>query len=226
MILKIGHSGAKGYEPENTLRSFKKAINLGVDMIELDVYICKTGEVVVMHDNKVDRMTNGSGYVDSKSLKQLKKLKIKKSEKIPTLREVLNLINRKTKINIELKGEKIASPVLSIIKEYVNKNNWSYDDFLISSFNHYELQKFNKLNKDIKIGALTYCIPIGFAEFAEKINTYSIHLSKDFINKKFVNDAHKRNLKVFVYTVNDIDDIKRIKKLGVDGIFSDYPDRL
>jgi len=226
MMLKIGHRGAMGYEPENTLSSFKKAIKLNVDMIELDVYVCDTGELVVIHDNKVNRTTNGKGYVLDKSFKELRKLDAGKKQKIPILEEVLDLIDKRIKINIELIGVGTAKPVFEIIEKFVNEKGWSYEDFLISSFNHYELQEFNRLNPKIKIGALIMGIPIDFAKFAEKINAYSVNLSIEFINKEFVKDAHKRGMKVFVWTVDDIDDIERMRQLNVDGIFSNFPDRI
>ena len=226
IMLKIGHRGAKGYEPENTLISFKKALELKVDMVELDVYVCKTGELVVIHDDKVDRTTNGIGYVVGKTFDELRKLDAGKGEKIPTLEEVFDLIDRKVKINVELKGEGTAKPVYELIEKYIKEKSWEYDDFLISSFNHYALKEFNDLNPNIRIGALITGIPIGFAEFAEKVNSYSVNLDLEFINREFVDDAHKRGLKVFVHTVNDADDIERMKALKVDGMFSNFPDRL
>jgi len=226
MLLKFGHRGAMGYAPENTLKSFKKAIDLNVDMIELDVYICKSGELVVIHDDKVDRTTNGKGYVIEKTLTELKKLDAGEAEKIPTLDEVLDFINRRVKVNIELKGENTANAVNEIIHKYVKEKDWDYDDFFVSSFNHYELKRFHILNKNIKLGALLVGIPIGYAKFAEKFNAYSVNLSLEFINKDFVDDAHRKGMKVFVWTVNDKDDMKRMKKLNVDGIFSNFPDMI
>lgn len=226
MILKIGHRGAMGYAPENTLLSFKKALELKVDMVELDAYVCKTGELVVIHDDKVDRTTNGQGYVVEKTFAELRSLNAGQGEKIPLLTEVFDLINRKVKINIELKGPGTAKPVFELIEDYVKNKNWQYDDFLISSFNHYELKEFNELNPKVKIGALIKTIPIDFAEFAEKVNATSVNLRLDSINKEFIDDAHERGLKVFVWTVNDLDDIQKMKQLGVDGIFSNFPDRL
>lgn len=226
MVLRIGHRGACGYEPENTLLSFKKAVELNVDMVELDVYVCKTCELVVIHDDKVDRTTDGKGYVIEKTFNELRELDAGKGEKIPTLNEVLDLINKKLKVNIELKGVSTAKPVSVLIEDYVKNKGWKYDDFLISSFNHYELREFNRLNSDVKIGALITGIPIGFAEFAKKVNAYSVNLCIEFINPEFVNDAHERGLKVYVWTANDLDDIQRMRDLGVDGIFSNYPDRI
>jgi glycerophosphoryl diester phosphodiesterase len=225
-LMSIGHRGACGYEPENTLASFRKAIELGIDMIELDAYVCKSGELVVIHDDKVDRTTNGKGYVVEKTLEELRDLDAGKKEKIPTLIEVLDLIDKKTKVNIELKGVETSEPVSKIINKYVDENGWSYEDFLVSSFNHYELQKFSKINSNVKIGALICGIPLGRAEFVEKLNPYFISPSLEFIDKEFVDDAHKRGLKVFVYTVNCLDDIKKMKKMGADGLFSNFPDRI
>lgn len=257
MVLKIGHRGAMGYEPENTLRSFRKAIELNVDMIELDVYVCKTGELVVIHDDKLDRTTNGKGNVSDTSFQELRKLNAGEEEKIPTLQEVLDLlcptklirvkhgaqyatttnkleesfcccsiVDKNLNVNIELKGEGTATPVFEVIETYVKEKSWSYNNFLISSFNHYELKKFNKLNPKVKTGVLTEKISKGVVKFAEKINAYSINISIEFINKEFVQDAHKRGMNLFVWTVNNADDIERMKQLNVDGIFSDFPDRI
>ena len=149
-IIKVGHRGAMGYEPENTLRSFKKALELGVDMIEFDVYVCKSGELVVIQDDTLERTTNGKGLVIEKTLAELKELDAGKEEKIPTLEEIMDLADKKVKINIELKGDNTAKPVLNMIEKYVDEKGWKYDDFLVSSFNHNELKKFKELNPKIK----------------------------------------------------------------------------
>ena len=226
MILKIGHRGAVGYEPENTLLSFKKALELNVDMIELDVHVCKTGEVVVIHDDKVDRTTDGKGYVAKKTFQKIRTLDAGKGQKIPILQEVLDMVNRKAKINIELKGKGTARPVSDIIEKYVKEKGWSYDDFLISSFNRHELQKFYQLNPKVRLGILIARPTTRFARFAKKINAYSVNASIDLINKNFINNVHKKGLKVFVWTVNDFKEIEIMKSLEVDGIFSDFLDRL
>lgn len=225
-MLKIGHRGAMGYAPENTLLSFEKAIDLGVDMVELDVYRCKSGELVVIHDRKVDRTTDGHGFVEEMTLKELKLLNAGQGENIPTLEEVLDRIKARVSINIELKGSGTAEPVYELLEKYIKSKDWTHNDFLISSFNHYELKRFNSLKPKIKIGALIEAIPIGYAEFAQKVNAYSVNVSLEFINKEFIDDAHARKMKVFVWVVNDVKDIRRMKDLGVDGIFSNYPDRL
>ena len=226
MVLKIGHRGAAGYEPENTLLSFKKALELNVDMVELDVQVCKSGQLMVIHDLKVDRTTNGTGYVCEKTFDELRALDAGKKQTIPTLQEVLDLIDRKVKVNIEMKSEGTVKPVFNVIKEYVEQKAWSWDDFLVASFNHYELQEFSQLTSKVKTGTIIAGIPLGYAQCANELKSYSLHPSKEFMNKKLVDDAHERGLKVYAYTLNQLEDIQRIKSLGVDGIFSNFPDRI
>lgn len=226
MFVKIGHRGACGYEPENTLRSFKKALDLNVDMVELDVHRCRSGELVVIHDNRVDRTTNGRGYVSEMKLVDLRSLDAGKGESIPILTEVLDLIGGRVAVNIELKGQGTARPVFEVIQHYVRDKNWSHGDFMVSSFNHYELLEFIELDSSVRIGALMEGIPLGYAEFAERLGAYAANVSLEFINRDFVDDIHRRGMKAFVYTVNEPEDIERMRSLGVDGVFSNYPDRL
>jgi len=227
IFIKIGHRGAAGYEPENTLASFKRALELGVDAVELDVHCCSTGEVVAMHDKTLERTTNGKGYVIEKSLAELKSLNAGKGQQIPTLEEVLNLIDKKTIVNIELKGAHTAESVAKIVRYYINNYGWKPEMFWISSFDHEQLKKFRSLEPEIKIGALVTRIPRRrYADFIETLEVDFINPSMNFINKKFIDQAHKKGLKIFAYTVNHPEDIIRMKLLGVDGIFSNFPDRL
>ena len=226
MFLRIGHRGACGYEPENTLRSFRKALELDVDMIELDVHRCRSGDLVIIHDNRVDRTTNGRGYVSEMELEELRSLDAGKGEKIPILREVLDMIGGRVAVNIELKGEGTAKPVFDMIEHYVREQNWSYDDFMVSSFNHYELLEFVEMNSSVRIGALMEGIPLGYAEFAERLRANAVSTSLEFVNRDFIDDIHKRGMKVFVYTVNEPEDIERMRSLGVDGVFTNYPNRI
>ena len=224
--MKIGHRGAAGHAPENTLLSFQKAIDSGVDMIELDVYVCKTWELVVFHDKKLERTSNGHGYVAEKTFEELRSLDAGQGQYIPLLSEVLDLVARKVKINIELKGEWTAKPVADLIANSVQSKGWQYDDFLVSSSNHYALQEFFTYCPQVAIGAILSDVLIGFAEAGEKLHASSVHLDHEFISQAFVDDAHRRDMKVFVWTVDDPEEIESMKKLWVDGIFSNYPERL
>lgn len=224
-ILRIGHRGAAGHAPENTLASFEKAIELEVDMIELDVQRCKSGELVVFHDYKLKRMAGKRGYVSDLSLAELKKLDIQ-GQQIPTLEEALDLIDGRVQVNVELKGTQTAEQTNEILERYIGMPNWTADHFLVSSFNHYELRHFSELNPEVRTGALVLGILIGYAKFAKAVDAYSVNAGAEFINKRYVDDAHKRGLKIFTWTVNDQDEIDQMKELGVDGIFSNYPERI
>lgn len=219
-MLKIGHRGASGYAPENTLSSIKKALELEVDMIEVDVRLCKTGRVVLMHDPTINRTTKRKGKVSEKTLHQLKKLGV------PTLEQVLNLINRKTKVNVEIKEKLGALPVLKIIEKYVKEKNWTYSMFLVSSFQHQALEQISKLNPKIKLGILTKKKPLKLLDLAKQIKAYSMNIKINAVNKKNIQKIKKNKLKILVWTVNKKRNIKRMKKLGVDGIISDFPDRI
>jgi glycerophosphoryl diester phosphodiesterase len=225
-MLKIGHRGACGYEPENTLRSFAKALELGVDIVELDVHVCASGELVVIHDDTVDRTTNGIGRVADKTLAELQTLDAGKGEKVPTLREVLDVVNRQCQVNVELKGKDTATLVAKLVDEYVNEHGWQHDDFLVSSFNYKALEKCKELSSHTRMSVLLEEEPSDFHRFIEKFNVYSVNPSLDFVNQEFVNDAHSHNQRVFVWTVNEPHDIERMKKLGVDGVFSNFPNLL
>jgi len=148
-VKKIGHRGASGYEPENTLIAFEKAIELNVDGIELDVHLCSDGELIVIHDETIDRTTNGKGVVNKFTALELKKYGI------PTLIEVFDLVNRRCFINIELKGIETAKPVNDLINHYISDKKWKINDFLISSFDWNMLEKIQLLNPKIRICVLT-----------------------------------------------------------------------
>jgi len=226
MLTKIGHRGAMGYAPENTLVSFKKAIELGVDMIELDVHVCKTGELVVIHDETVDGTTDGQGHVAEMNLQELQKLDAGKGEHIPTLLEVLEFIDRKVKINIDLKGKKTAQPTCKVIEEYVRDRQWLYDDFLVSSFDYDELRVCRRLNPTISLGILISEQAFNYVQIAKELRAKAVIPEYHMVNEGYVKDVHERRLQIVVWTVNEKDDIERMDGMGVDGIISNYPDRL
>jgi len=223
-IVIVGHRGASGYAPENTLYSCAKAIECGVDMIECDVRLCASGELVVFHDAMVDRITDGCGYIADKTLQELKNLKIFGNERIITLVELLDFVNRKAKIYIELKSFDSVYHVLKLIEEYVYQKKWSDDDFLIASFDHTQLQVVKQLNSNIAIAVLLYGIPVTFGACASAIEADIVCLDVEFITQQFVDDIHARGMLVYVYTVNDIKDFTHILSFGIDGIITDYPD--
>ena len=220
----FAHRGAKGHEPENTLAAFAKALDLGARWMETDVYVVED-ELVVFHDGRLERTTNGTGYVSESSLEYLRSLDAGKGQRIPFLTEVLDLIEGKAGINIELKGPGTATQVAVLITQLLTNTSWRRDQFIVSSFDIPELLAFVRMMPEIRVGVLTANIPLDYAEFAEPLNAWSIHASMEFINREFVEDAHGRGKKLFVYTVNHPEDYERLRKLGIDGVFSDFPDR-
>jgi glycerophosphoryl diester phosphodiesterase len=219
-MIKIGHRGARGYEPENTLISFEKAIDLNVDGIELDVHLSLDGEIMVIHDETIDRTTNGQGFVNQFISSQLIELGI------PTLVDILDLVNRQCFINIELKGIGTAKPVVELIQNYISNKTWNYPDFLISSFDWKMLEEVQFLNSKIQIGVLTEKDVDEALAFAKKLNAYSIHPDFRLLTKENVALMQENGFEVYPWTVNSKEDIQKIKSFNVNGIISDFPDRI
>lgn len=224
-LICFGHRGARGYEPENTLRSVRKALELGANGVEVDVYLVE-GRLIVIHDDTLERTTDGVGFVAEKSFAYLRSLDAGQGERIPTFEEVIDTVNRRAVINVELKGPGTAAPVAQIIGQYVRERGWRHEDFLVSAFDPAQIETAKKLLPDIRTGALIEKVPPGLAAFAERIGAWSLHPSKRCVTPELVADAHQRGLKVFVFTVNQPADIASMVAVGVDGVFTDYPDRV
>lgn len=221
----FAHRGAKGYEPENTLCAFEKAIDLGAPWIELDVYLVEH-DLVVIHDDRLERTTNGMGYVPAQTVSYLRSLDAGKGEKIPFLQEVVELVDGRAGLNIELKGVGTAAPVAGLLQAMFASSTWHADNILVSSFNHHELKAFAEILPEIRRGALTMSIPLDYAGFAEELGAWAVHASSEFVTPEFVDDTHRRGMKMITYTVNHPMDAVRLRKLGVDGVFTDFPDRI
>jgi len=235
-IFKIGHRGAKGYLPENTLISFQKAIDLKVDGIELDVHLSSDRKIIVIHDETIDRTTNGKGHVNTLSLQELKARRIENehdprllaelTQQIPTLTEVLDLINQQCLVNIEIKGKGMMKHVVELIESYVENKNWKYHQFLISSFDWITLLDIHLLNPEIPLGVLTeYDLDLAFA-FAKFIDAKSVHAYHHLLSEKMTVQMQEEGFQVFAWTVNEPEDIQKIKSFNVNGIISDFPDRI
>lgn len=224
-ILRIGHRGAAGHAPENTLASFQKALDFRVDGVELDIHQCASGELIVIHDETVDRTTNGNGIVTEMTLAELKQLDAGNGEKLPTLTELLDFLDRRILVMIEIKAEGLAKPTVQLIERYVKKG-WRYDQFQVISFDHHQLLEIHQLNAQIPTGANIAAIPIHYAEYATHAKAHAANPCINHISEAFVKDAHARKLQVFTWTPNTHNLISKARSLGVDGILSDYPDRL
>lgn len=223
-LLCIAHRGAMGHKPENTLASVRKAFALGALCVEVDAYYVD-GHLVVFHDDRLERTTNGKGYLSEKSFEYLRTLDAGSGQQIPTLEEVCESIDSQACLNIELKGQDTAEPVAELLIRLIKKG-WDKESFLVSSFRHRELLKIKQLIPEIKLGALIHGIPVDDAKFAEDLGAFSVHPSLECIDQRFIDDAHARCLRVFVYGVDHREDIARMFKLGADGVFTGYPERV
>lgn len=224
--LNIGHRGAKGHLAENTLESFGKALEMGVHGIELDVHLSADGEIIVIHDETVDRTTDGNGQVRELTLAQLKALRIDYLYQIPTLAEVFDFVDRKCLINVELKVGETTQPVVDLIEKYVLEKGWQYADFLISSFDWVALERVRALHAGIPLGVLTNTdldLAINFAKF---IKAETIHPYFHLLTAENTLQMQQQNLKVFSWTINEFEDLQKIKSFNINGIITDFPDRL
>ncbi|TLF46876.1 glycerophosphodiester phosphodiesterase [Maribacter aurantiacus] len=224
--LVIGHRGAMGHETENTLASVQKAMDLGVDMIEIDVFKIQSGEIVVFHDETVDRLTNGPGKIEEYNIFDLSRLIVNGGHKIPMLQDVLKLIDNKVALNIELKGEDTADKVNHIMNYYIEKQGWSPENFIISSFKWDELREMRKLNPNVQIAVLTEENPVDAIPVAKELNAVAINPYFKNLDLETANKIREAGLKIYVWTVNEDFDIDAMKRIGVDGIITNYPERL
>lgn len=220
----IGHRGAMGLAPENTLLSFRTALELGVDGIEFDVQNID-GNLLVFHDDTLERTTDGVGHIHQHSVEYLRTLDAGQGEQIPFLQEVIALIGTKTMINIELKGVRTASLVMHLVK-LLDKDHYNKDNFIISSYLFSELFLIRQLDPDIKIGVIADDQPDVALSFARDVNAYSFHPSLSLVSKELVEQVHQEGMLLYVHTVNDPHNIARVKSMRVDGVFTDYPDRV
>ena len=228
-----GHRGAYHFAPENTLTSFQMAVHLEAYGVELDIQLTRDGEVVVIHDEKVDRTSNGRGQVKDFTLSEIKKLNFNKSGlvpppfmEIPTLAEVFELLGpTKLKINVELKTgivfyEGIEEKALALAEKY-----GMLDRIVWSSFNHYSVQKVKLLEPEAETALLCGGGILITAEQCEKTGASALHPGIHQLRfPGLANDCHKRGLKVRTYTVNEPDEFKLARDTEVDGVFTNRID--
>ena len=218
-MLRIGHRGARAYAPENTLASFGKAIEIGVDAVELDVRKTKDNKIVIIHDADVKRTTNGEGLVSELTLKEIKNLSAD-GEKIPTLEETLDFLDKKVKVFVELKETGIEEQVLSIVHAKSLEKN-----VVITSFLEDALKKIRELDKGVETG-LIYAKHKNPIKAALELKANYLFALYRFTHTANVQKAHDNGLKVIVWTINNPEEVEEYAKKGVDGIASDKPDIL
>ena len=224
--LVIGHRGARGHLAENTLASIRKAMELGVDGVEIDVFRCATGELVVFHDKTLDALTNGTGYIEKMSLDSIKQFLVLGIEPIPTLNEVMDLIDGTIQLNIELKGTQTAVLTSELIEHYFETSNWEAKNVFISSFDWNELDQFYKVNKKVAIAVLIEDDPIDAIPVAKRLAAFAINPDFKSLTQANVEKMHEAGFMVYPWTVNEPDDIADMIAIGVDALITDFPERI
>jgi glycerophosphoryl diester phosphodiesterase len=231
--LVIAHRGGKRWSPENTLAGFKRSVEWGADGIELDIHCCKTGELVVIHDDTLARTTSGTGYVKDSTWDYLSSLDIGswydpsfKSERIPLLQDVLDVVDGKLCINVEIKNcpgnyEGIDDRLLTLLESYPYP-----DKIMISSFDHLVLKRIHDKTPTFKLALLGDSVLFDLPNYAKPIGATAWNPHFDCVRSDTVETAHRHGIEVNTWTLNSEEDWRRACELGVDSIITDDPEGL
>lgn len=233
MSKNFAHRGFSGKYPENTMLAFRKAVEIGADGIELDVQLTKDGEIVIIHDETIDRTTDGKGSVSDYTYEELSKFDasyIYRGEmgfnKIPTLREYFEMIkDTNLMTNIELKtGVKeylgIEEKVWELIKEYKQE-----DKVIISSFNHFSVLRMREIAPQLKYGLLSETWIINAGKYTHDLGIPCYHPVRHNLIPEVIDEIKKYGVEINTYTVNNEDEIRYMIEKGIDIIIGNFPDR-
>lgn len=224
--LLIGHRGARGLAPENTLLAMDAGIAAGCTWLELDVQLHPSGNLLVLHDLTLDRTTNGHGLASDAGWDALRALDAGSGERLPTLDEMLDRVGRRANLNIELKTwDGTAAAVATVLRARLAQGV-AATQFIVSSFHLPELQAFKQQLPEVPVAVLLCGVPLDGAASATALGAVALNQSAEFIDAALVADAKARGLQVNVYTVNDAEEYLRLAAMGIDGVFTDVPDRL
>lgn len=215
----VGHRGACGHAPENTRKSFAKAIELGCQRVELDVRVSKDGALIVIHDATVDRTTNGKGAVSDKLLQEIKQLDAGEGERIPTLLEVMKLCHGKVGLQIELK----ASGTPALVADHLIRH-WSPEKAVVTSFSLELLDEIGRLMPQTARGLLNRDPSVDMVDIALRHDHRWICPHFNVVNQGLVEHAHAAGLLVYVYHVNRADHVLDLMQFGVDAVGTDFPE--
>ena len=232
-MLNFGHRGFSGKYPENTMLAFKKAVEAGADGIELDVHFSKDGELVIIHDEKIDRTYDSTGFVRDYTLAELQSFDASAGFKgvygvnrIPTLREYFEFVKPIDGFmtNIELKTGVYEYPgIEKVVNEMIVEFGLE-DRTIISSFNHYSVMRFKAINPNIKCGFLEESWILEFGKYTKNHGIECIHPMHWTLTEETVGEMKENGIEINTWTVNDKDSVARLYKLGVDSVIGNYPD--
>ncbi|HLX38477.1 MAG TPA: glycerophosphodiester phosphodiesterase family protein [Candidatus Binataceae bacterium] len=226
-MLNIAHRGSSGTHPENTIAAFLAAANEGADMCELDVQATRDGAVVVIHDDSVDRTTDGHGAVAALTLAEIQRLDASfkfpafRGERIPTLDEVMKATRSKLGLNIEIKEGAVEREVCELMRTH-----GALGTSMVSSFEWRALEAVRAIDPNIRIGLLAEKNREALLDGASALSAYAVNPRFDMVDTAFCANAHARGLKVLVWTVDAPEAMRILIDAGVDGIMTNYPARL
>lgn len=220
----LAHRGARGHAPENTLAAFDRALALGAKWIELDVQL-HDGQLWVFHDQRLERCTNGKGWLVDHPAAALRALDAGGGQRIPFLHEVLQHLRGRVNLNIELKTADGTGAAVAAALRTAFASGWQPEQFLVSSFHLPELRDFRQRIPEVARGVLLCGVPLDLAAAASQLGAQVVSLDRDFADPALIADAQGRGMKVFVFTVNEREDIARFRAAGIDGVFTDFPER-
>jgi glycerophosphoryl diester phosphodiesterase len=227
-MMRIAHRGASGEFPENTLAAFAGALAAGAEMCELDVHQAADGAIVVVHDDTINRTTNGRGRVADLTAAQIRQVDAGSwfapafaGQRIPLLGEVLAWADERCALNIELKARTVAAPVCRLIRQWRAERS-----ALVSSFEAEALAAVRECAPEIRVGLLIERAPIRAIERARRLEAAAINPAFRLVDEQFCMQAHRAGLVIYAWTVDDPAEMRRLIDAGVDGIMTNYPARL
>ena len=229
----VAHRGASARAPENTLAALSLAAELGARAVEFDVTVSADGVPVLMHDDTLNRCSNGMGPVILKDLSALRMLDAGSwfgadfaGEPIPTLQQALALAaERNLTVNLELKPTLgWESPTVAAVADVLRKTDLTNVPLLVSSFNVLALERFSNLMPDVDLGWLTEAVPDDWLDHMAALKCVSLHCYEPFVTPQLVHDVHAHGYRLHVFTVNDPAKAQELFAWGVDAVFTDQPD--
>lgn len=211
--------------PENSLAAIARALDLGVDAIEIDIYQVE-GELLVTHDRRLGRVVSGQGIITDLPLTYLRKQHLDNGEPLPSLQQVMALVGDRALLNIEIKGANCVPTLRATLESFCREHQQSYEQYLVSSFDHQQLYECLQVLPQVRRGVLIEGIPLDYAKCCDALKAYSFNTHLSFLSHDMLNDARKRGVQNWVYTANSAEDWRWLHSLGVDAVFTDKPDEL
>jgi glycerophosphoryl diester phosphodiesterase len=211
--------------PENSLAAIARALDIGVYAVEIDIYQVE-GELLVTHDRRLGKLVSGQGIITELPLAYLREQRLENGEPLPTLQQVLTLVAGRALLNIEVKGAHCVPVLAKVLAAFCHDHQQSYEQYVISSFDHQQLYQCLTLLPQVKRGVLIEGIPLDYAQCCAALQAFSLNMHLSFLSHELLSDARKRGLQNWVYTANHADDWAWLQHLKVDAVFTDKPDAL